>query len=145
MINAQVSSPISTARLQPRLWRPGSRLFWVMLGLEGALVLAVLLTIVSLLPAPTPLTRLEAAETVRTYVLTGDRARDPLLEVAPGVVERSSALRGLRIDGQTYYYYFEGRSGYDPLSRGAVREEQVERVLRDDGGATPLVIYRVVN
>jgi uncharacterized ParB-like nuclease family protein len=145
VINAQVSSPMSTARLQPRLWRPGSRLFWVLLGAEGALVLAALLTIVSLLPAPTPLTRLDSAEKVRAYVLTGDRSRDPLLEIVPGVVERSSALRGLKIDGQTYYYYFEGRRSYDPLSRGALREDQIERVLRDDGGATPLVIYRALH
>jgi hypothetical protein len=62
---------------------------------------------------------------------------------SPGI-GRASALRGLEVGGQTYYYYFEGLRSHDPLSRGALAEDQIERVLRDDAGPNPLVIYRAL-
>ena len=69
---------------------------------------------------------------------------DPLIEAAPGVTVRESNLRGFTLNGQTYYYYIEGRRGFDPLSRGAVDREQIEVLLRDDNGPKTLVIYRLL-
>lgn len=67
---------------------------------------------------------------------------DPLVEVA-GRSAHESNLRGLSLHGVTYYYYIEGQQNFDPLSRGAVTEANVEKIFRDDTGPQPLVIYTI--
>jgi hypothetical protein len=143
VINAQISSPIGAARSQARLWRPGTATFWILVALESVILIAAALFLISRIPERTPLTAAAGAQQARDAVLIGG-AGDPLIEVAPGVIDRASSVRGLRIDGQVYYYYYEGRPGYDPLSRGAVAPEQVELLLRDEMGSEVLVIYRLV-
>jgi hypothetical protein len=96
------------------------------------------------LPEQTPLSSVSAAQEVRDFVVAGGSS-DPLIEIIPGVIDRASTLRGLRVDGQIYYYYYEGRTGYDPLSRGAVAPEHVELLLRDESGPNPLIVYRMLN
>jgi hypothetical protein len=81
---------------------------------------------------------------VRDYVLAGDNPHDALIEVTPGLTAHASSLRGLQIDGATYYYYFEGQHGGDPLSRGTVRPDQVEILYRESGDQTTLVVYQVL-
>ena len=145
MINVHIPSAVGSNRAEPTIWRPGSRAFWALLVLEGLLILAGALVVLANLPPATPLRHDDQVWQVRDFVLAGEGASDPILEVAPGVMQRSSSVRGLSLGGQTYYYYFEGQPSFDPLSRGAVRPEQIELLLRDDGGEHTLVIYRVLN
>jgi hypothetical protein len=116
-----------------------------MVVLQGMLITAIALFVMSRLPASTPLTQTDGPQQVHDFVLAGNPAADPLIEVVPGVIVRSSSVRGLRIADQTYYYYYEGRQSYDPLTRGAVQPNQVELLLRDTDAETTLVVYRVVD
>ncbi|NJO82962.1 MAG: hypothetical protein HC828_09150 [Blastochloris sp.] len=70
---------------------------------------------------------------------------DPLTDVAPGVTARSSNVRGLQLNGVTYYYYLEGAQNFDPLSRSVVAPHHVDIVLRDLDSPVPLVIYTIVS
>jgi hypothetical protein len=142
VINLQISNTAMNSAAAPTL-RVGVRLFWLAtIALAGVLASMVLL-LIQQIPATTPLSQSEQLEQVRTFILDSDSVRDPWIEITPTVIERSSAVRGLSFAGETYYYYFEGRQGYDPLSLGRIREDQIERMLRDDGGELPLVIYRL--
>lgn len=143
MINVQIPRTVAAVGATTRLWRPKAGTFWMMLALEGILVLGALLFLLNRTPTTTPLADLDAVQQVRTAILSGGPS-DPLIQAAPGIEARASNLRGLRLNGQTYYYYFEGRDGYDPLSRGAIARENVELLLRDEGGSHPLVIYRIL-
>ncbi len=99
----------------------------------------------ALLPSATPLA---AAHDLRpvyeaiTARLVGD-VLDPLVEVRPGVNARMSNLRGLHYAGTTYYYFIEGDTNFDPLSRGSVAKGDVELLLRDVSGPQVVVIYRL--
>lgn len=103
--------------------------------------------VLQMFPSRTPLADETQVARVHSAVLArlNGSTVDPLIEVTPGVIGRSSSVRGFSLDGQTYYYYFEGRSGFDPLSRGVVSHGDVELVLRDDRGPDALVIYRMLN
>lgn len=128
------------------LWRSGrANLFFIMVGLELCLLLSVLVWL--LLSAPP---RPSLTTTPDLTLLTGEiQGRlsgliiDPVIEVKPGVIVRSSNVRGFRYEGHVYYYYIEGATNYDPLSRGLLRPDQVEIMLRDDSGEQTIVIYRV--
>ncbi|WP_322820673.1 hypothetical protein [Chloroflexus sp.] len=128
------------------LWRSGrANLFFIMVGLELCLLLSVLVWL--LLSAPP---RPSLTTTPDLTPLTGEiQGRlsgliiDPVIEVKPGVIVRSSNVRGFRYEGHVYYYYIEGAANYDPLSRGLLRPDQVEIMLRDDSGEQTIVIYRV--
>ena len=72
------------------------------------------------------------------------RVNDPLTDIAPGISVRASSVRGFALNGRVYYYYFEGQRGFDPLSRGAVAQRDVEVLLRDADGPKPLVIYEII-
>ncbi|MEN9939136.1 MAG: hypothetical protein RLZZ387_5715 [Chloroflexota bacterium] len=115
--------------------------------LESILVTALLLLVLSVLPARTPLTQAGDAETLRAAVWSrlDGAVSDPVIEVNPGVMVRSSVVRGFALGGVTYYYYFEGRTGFDPLSRGAVSQQQIEVLARDSNGERTLVIYRILS
>ena len=147
MINAQLHGLIGRTRTTPRTRRIGSGTFWSLFAIEAALITAVLLVMLFLLlPGRAPLARSADYSAVREAIwsrLNGATA-DRLIEVSPGVTVRESSVRGFSLGGQTYYYYLEGRRGFDPLSRGAVGNDAIEIVLRDDAGPKPLVIYRLL-
>jgi hypothetical protein len=144
VINVQLPG-IAAQRVAPVTRRPGPRIFWLLFAVEGALIAGVFVLVLFLLPSRAPVTRSTDYTLVRDAIwarLNGS-ASDPLLEVAPGLTARSSNLRGFALNGRTYYYYIEGRRGFDPLSRGVVDASAIEIVLRDDDGPQPLVIYRL--
>ncbi|GAB4110614.1 MAG: hypothetical protein Fur005_12200 [Roseiflexaceae bacterium] len=143
MINAQIASTPQTARTEARLWRPGSATFWMLLVIEGAIILVAAWFLIGIFPQQSPLSYVEAARQVRDYVVA-DPAADPLIEVAPGVIDRASSVHGVKVAGEVYYYYYEGRVSYDPLSSGVIKPEQAELLLRDESSATPLVVYRLI-
>jgi hypothetical protein len=147
VINVQLHGIAATGQALPRVRRIGPRAFWFLFAAEGLLVASALLLVLHLaLPARAPLARGADHFAVRDAIwarLNG-AAADPLIEIAPGVNARESSVRGFSLNGQTYYYYVEGRRGFDPLGRGAVAPDMVEIVLRDDGGPKTLVIYRLL-
>lgn len=143
--------PMASASAEQRfsikgLIRPRrASLFAVMVGLELGLLFSVLGWLLSAAPSRTPLA-VTPDLTPLTREIQGRLSGaivDPLIEVKPGVVIRSSNVRGFRYEGHIYYYYIEGEPNYDPLSRGLVRPDQVEIMLRDESGAQTIVLYRV--
>jgi hypothetical protein len=146
MINAQIARVAPAERPALMVRRPGVRAFWMLFAAE-ALVLAVALGwLLGHLPQLTPLSQTAEVDVLRSAVWSrvDGALDDPVVEVAPGVLVRSSAVRGFELGGVTYHYYFEGRAGYDPLSRGRVTDRQVEVVARDSDGERTLVIYRLL-
>ena len=145
MINAQVSSRADTTPAAP-IRHISQRGFWLLFVLEGVFIVSLLLLVLYLvLPAQAPLAQTSDFATVRSAVqahLSGT-VDDPLIEVAPGVTARASSVGGFSLNGYTYYYYREGQPGFDPLSRSAITQEQVEMVSRDQFGLDTIVIYRV--
>jgi hypothetical protein len=142
VINVQISHTAVNRTGTPTV-RLGIGAFWAIFGIVTLALATLTVVLVSSIPASTTLSNTADVEQVRAFILNSTSASDPLIEISPTVIERSSAIRGLSLRGQTYYYYFEGRESYDPFSRGRLREHQIERVLRDDGSSTPLVIYTV--
>ncbi|HWQ12404.1 MAG TPA: hypothetical protein VNL77_06380 [Roseiflexaceae bacterium] len=147
MINAHVPGVAVATHAVRKIRRPGMGTFWLLFALESVLIGAALLAVLNALPARTPLTQAADVDTLRAAVWSrvDGTLEDPVIEVAPGVTARSSAVRGFALGGQTYFYYFEGRRGFDPLSRGAVSEHAIEVVARDTDGERTLVIYRMLN
>jgi hypothetical protein len=127
--------------------RLGSRGFAALIGLELVLVVGVLVwALVTLLPTATPLAATGDLAPVQRAIkarIVGEIA-DPIVAVGPEIGARASNLRGLSLNGATYYYFIEGTSNYDPLSRGAVGQERVEILLRDSSGPSAFVIYRIL-
>jgi len=147
VINAQLHGTAGRERAIPHTRRVGPRAFWALFAIESVFIAATLLvTIQLLLPARAPLARSADYAAVREAIWSRLNAAtsDRLIEISPGVSVRESSVRGFSLNGQTYYYYLEGRRGFDPLSRGAVERDDVEIVLRDDGGPSTLVIYRLL-
>ena len=147
MINVHLPQAVTSKRTTLPVRRASPRAFWILFAVEGVLIATILFLLLrALTPAHTPLVQGTDYATVREAIwsrLNGVTA-DPLLEVAPGVTARSSAVRGFALNGQTYYYYLEGRRGFDPLSRGVIARDDVEIVLRDTEGPYALVIYRLL-
>jgi hypothetical protein len=147
VIDVQLTGVAGSHRTHPQVWRATPRLFWTLFALVGLLIAGVLVVIISFLPARAPLANTGDYTIVREAVwarLNGT-VEDALIEVAPGTTARSSNLRGFALKGSTYYYYLEGRPSFDPLNRGLVGRDEIEVVLRDDGGPAPLVIYRLLS
>jgi hypothetical protein len=120
----------------------------LMFALEAALIAAVFgMVLFAITPARVPLARSGDYLTVREAILArlNGSVADPLVELAPGVSARESSVRGFTLNGQTYYYYLEGRRGFDPLSRGVVSAAGVEVVARDEASPHPIVIYRMLS
>lgn len=127
--------------------RIGPRSFALLLAVELALLVGVLIWAVYwLTPRSTPYAPAAdlslVVEAVRGRV--SGAVHDPIVEVRPGLNVRESSLRGFQLGGTTYFYYLEGGANHDPLSRGAVRVDQIEVILRDTSGPQTLVIYRVI-
>jgi hypothetical protein len=146
MINARVPGVVAVTHTVRQIRRPGIRAFWFLFALESILIGAALLAALGALPARTPLTQASGVETLRAAVWSrvDGAVDDPVVEVAPGVMVRSSAVRGFALGGETFYYYFEGRQGFDPLSRGKVTAQDIEVVVQDTDGERTLVIYRIL-
>lgn len=146
MINVRLPEMTTQPVVAPLVRRPGPCIFWLLFAVEGALIGGVLmLVLLFFLPSHIPVVSNNDYTIVRDAIwarLNGS-VPDSLIEVAPGLTARASNLRGFALNGQTYYYYIEGRRGFDPLSRGAVDRSAIEIVLRDDDGPQPLVIYRL--
>lgn len=127
--------------------RIGPRSFALLLAVELVLLVGVLIWAVYwLTPRSTPYAPAAdlslVVEAVRGRV--SGAVNDPIVEVRPGLSVRESSVRGFKLGDATYYYYLEGAANYDPLSRGAVADDQIEVILRDDSGPNTLVIYRIV-
>jgi hypothetical protein len=127
--------------------RLGSRSFAILLGFELLLLVGVLAwALFALLPSATPLAATEDLAPVQQAIkarIVG-AVEDPLVPVAPQLNARASNLRGLSLNGATYYYYIEGATNFDPLSRGAVDKAAVEVLLRDSSGPHSFVVYRIL-
>jgi hypothetical protein len=127
--------------------RLGPRSFTALLGVELLLLAVVLFwALFALLPPATPLAAAADFAPVEEAIqarLSGD-VNDPLITVGSGQSARASNLRGFKLGGETYYYFVEGAANFDPLSRGAVNADEVEILLRDDGGPRTFVIYRIL-
>jgi hypothetical protein len=127
--------------------RIGPRTFAALIGVELLLLVGVLIwALAVLLPAPTPLASTYSLTPVREaiHARVGGAVDDPLIEVRPGLSARASNLRGFQLSGETYYYYIEGTSNFDPLSRGAVARSAIEVLVRDSSGPQTVVIYRLL-
>jgi len=133
----QVATPVRRLSLQA---------FWSLFVVEVLLVVGLLLLVLYLvLPAQAPLAASADYAAVReaVWARVNGTVADPVIDVLPGVTARESSVRGFALNGSTYYYFFEGQRGFDPLSRGAVTLGQVDVVLRDNHGPAPLIIYRL--
>jgi hypothetical protein len=130
-----------------RVRRVGQRAFWLLFALVGLVFIGILLLASSsLLPPQAPLAQSGDYAKVRAAIRSRlSDASDPLVEVAPGVSAPASSVGGLALNGYTYYYYREGRTNYDPLSRGSLMRDQVELVSREALGHDVIVIYRVLS
>lgn len=147
MINVQISGVAKSPVIAARAPRPSARGFWMLFALEATFIAGVLMLVLMLvLPARAPLTQSNDYATIRDaiWARVNGTINDPLIDIAPGVSVRSSNVRGFALNGRTYYYYLEGQRGFDPLSRGAVAQRDVEVVLRDADGPQPLVIYEII-
>jgi hypothetical protein len=148
VINAtthQGAEGVLRTQAQP-IRRISSRTLLLLMGGELLLLFGVLIWAVAwILPASAPFAPRQdltpVIETVRGS-LSG-AISDPLIDVTPGVSVRASNLRGLSLGGSVYYYYIEGQTNFDPLSRGAVADDAVEVMLRDTSGPSSIVIYRL--
>lgn len=120
--------------------------FWVLFAVEALLIIACLLAISRMLPALQPVSAAPDYSVVRSAVLqrVNGEVLDPLIDVAPSLRAPASSVRGFSLHGTTYYYYFEGRTSFDPLSRKQISANRTRIVLRDSSGDVPLVIYTLV-
>lgn len=86
----------------------------------------------------------KVVEVVGSYA---DRQRDddPLIEVEPGIWAKQSNVKGVEIDGVTYYYNLSPHMSYDPVSRNAVRKRDITIVYEDGDTEVPMVIYKLRN
>jgi len=127
--------------------RVGVQAFWSLLALQALLVALAAIWLYNSSPASTPTT----AHTGGDLAIVHDaiRARlqgfvhDPIIVIGDQEGVRESNLRGFRLNGTIYYYYLDRADArnYDPLSRGAVRTDDVDIVLHDRTGSYPLVLY----
>jgi hypothetical protein len=145
MFNTHASSLAGT-KPATQVRRLSQRTFWLLFVLEGLLIAGMLLFALSLLAPPrAPLAQSADYATVRAAIqsrLSGALADAPV-EVAPGATVPATSVGGFALNGYTYYYYREGRTNLDPLSRGTLTRDQVELVSREALGRDIVVIYRV--
>lgn len=122
--------------------------FWVMFAMEAIVVVGLLIALVHVfLPAHIPMTSAPDYEKVREAVIARLQGEvdDPLIDITPNSVARSSNVRGFTLNGRSYYYYLEGTQSFDPLSRQVVRPDQVEVLVRDQDNPEPFVIYTILS
>ena len=126
--------------------RLNNRIFVILAAVPMLLMAVALIVLVLMVPAPAPLSRLPDYTLVRSAVLDrlNGQTLDQMIEIQRGVVAPASSVRGLALNGVTYYYYVEGQASFDPLSRKLVAPSQAQIVLRDSNGPAPLVIYKLI-
>ena len=117
-----------------------------------AAALAAMLTLVGLVASGNPLSLLiepslgpslsEITAKVRTYASEWQPLLDPLITLDNGIQVKSSSMRGVEIDGVTYYYRLLHSFSYDPLSRGDVTEVVPVATL-DPGTDWEVQVYRL--
>jgi hypothetical protein len=136
----QVAVPRVTIRL-------GQRVFWALLLVELALVLAAFAWAVSRIA---PAGRVPLADggdrqqvVAAVYSRVNHQVPDRMISVGPGTLVRESSVRGFLLDGTTYYYQISGERGFDPLSRGFVVESQVEVVYKEITAGRTLLVYTI--
>jgi len=148
VINLRISTIATPSASVVRAPHRGSSGFWLLFALEALFITGVLALVLALvLPSRLPLARSADVATIRdaVWARVNGTANDPLTDIAPGISVRASSVRGFALHGRVYYYYFEGQRGFDPLSRGAVDQRNVEVLLRDSDGPKPLVIYEIIH
>jgi hypothetical protein len=148
VINVRISGFATPQVVASRAPQRSPLRFWMLFALEASFIAGVLALVLALvLPSRAPLARSADFATVRDAVWSrvNGTVNDPLTDIAPGISVRASSVRGFALNGRVYYYYFEGQRGFDPLSRGAVAQRDVEVLLRDADGPKPLVIYEIIH
>jgi hypothetical protein len=148
VINVRISGFATSQAVASRTPHRSALGFWMLFVLEALFVAGVLALVLALvLPSRAPLARSADFATVRdaVWARVNGTINDPLTDIAPGISVRASSVRGFTLNGRVYYYYFEGQRGFDPLSRGAVAQRDVEVLLRDADGPNPLVIYEIIH
>ena len=148
MINVRTSGFAPPHTAASRASHRGALGFWMLFALEALFVAGVLALVLALmLPSRAPLVRSADFATVRdaVWARVNGTINDPLTDIVPGISVRASSVRGFTLNGRIYYYYFEGQRSFDPLSRGAVAQRDVEVLLRDADGPKPLVIYEIIH
>jgi hypothetical protein len=148
VINARLSSLAAPRAVTSRAPQRGTLNFWMLFALEASFIAGVLALVLALvLPARLPLVQSADVSTIRdaVWARANGTINDPLTDIAPGISVRASSVRGFELNGRVYYYYFEGQRSFDPLSRGAVTQRDVDVLLRDDNGPKPLVIYEIIH
>ncbi len=147
MINVRISGFAPARVVAPRVPKHAKLNFWMLFALEALFIAGVLALVLTLvLPSRIPLVRSADVATIRdaVWARVNGTINDPLTDIAPGISVRASSVRGFALNGQVYYYYFEGQRGFDPLSRGAVNQRDIGILLRDSDGPKPLVIYEII-
>jgi len=147
VINVRISGFAPTRVVASRVPKRTKLNFWMLFALEASFIAGVLALVLALvLPSRIPLARSSDVATVRdaVWARVNGTINDPLTDIAPGVSVRASSVRGFMLNGQVYYYYFEGQRGFDPLSRGSVTQRDIGILLRDSDGPKPLVIYQII-
>lgn len=147
MIPATTSTAHSLCERTLPLYRIGPRTLSALIGIEIVLLAVTLVwTLTSVTPSVTPLAK--RADLTPVVEAIHDRLNgavaDPLIPLGDGQSARASNLRGFMFNNNIYYYYIEGARNFDPLSRGVIRRDQVEVLLRDESGRQTVVIYRVL-
>jgi len=148
MINVRISGFAAPQVVAARTPHRERLSFWTLFALEASFIAGVLALVLALvLPSRLPLVRSADVTTIRdaVWARVNGTINDPLTDIAPGISVRASSVRGFALNGRVYYYYFEGQRGFDPWSRGAVAQRDVEVLLRDADGPKPLVIYEIIH
>jgi hypothetical protein len=148
MINVHMSGFAAPQVAAARRPHRGILSFWTIFALEVSFIAGVLALVLALVfPSRIPLVRSADVATIRDaiWARVNGTINDPLTDIAPGISVRASSVRGFTLNGRVYYYYFEGQRGFDPLSRGAVAQRDVEVLLRDADGPKPLVVYEIIH
>jgi hypothetical protein len=147
VINVRISGFATPQVAASRVPHQSTLGFWLLFALEASFIAGVLALVLTLvLPSRVPLARSADVATIRdaVWARVNGAINDPLTDIAPGISVRASSVRGFALNGRVYYYYFEGQRGFDPLSRGAVTQRDVDILLRDADGPKPLVIYEII-
>ncbi len=147
MINVRISGFAQPQVVASRAPHRATAGFWLLFALEAAFIAGVLALVLMVLPSRVPLARSSDLATIRdaVWARANGTINDPLTDIAPGISVRASSVRGFTLNGRVYYYYFAGQRGFDPLSRGAVTQRDVDVLLRDSDGPKPLVIYEIIH
>jgi hypothetical protein len=144
MVDIPVTSTNTTVSPAPT-HRISSKTFWLLFAIEALVISLLLIWIMpNFMPAQAPLSQAQDYATVRNAItahLSGTTV-DPMVQVSPNVMARTSNLAGFDLNGYTYYYAFEGKVSFDPLSRNELSRNEVEIVSYEQIGTESIVIYR---